>query len=117
MTIADRRSTTADNPDQAWPTSDFAGDAAGAVAFGEAVAPTRQGPRRRHGFAARGSRPDGAVHRLHVARPDDLHVTLNLANLLTQAGSICVLAMGLGFVLLLGDIDLSAGVIGGVWRV
>jgi D-xylose transport system permease protein len=39
---------------------------------------------------------------------------LNLANLVTQAGSICVLAMGLVFVLLLGDIDLSAGVSGGV---
>jgi D-xylose transport system permease protein len=39
---------------------------------------------------------------------------LNLANLVTQAGSICVLAMGLIFVLLLGDIDLSAGVAGGV---
>ncbi|AQT78923.1 ABC transporter permease [Mycolicibacterium litorale] len=39
---------------------------------------------------------------------------LNLANLITQAGSICVLAMGLIFVLLLGDIDLSAGVAGGV---
>lgn len=39
---------------------------------------------------------------------------LNLANLVTQAGSICVLAMGLVFVLLIGDIDLSAGVAGGV---
>ncbi|MBX7448292.1 ABC transporter permease [Mycolicibacterium sp. 3033] len=39
---------------------------------------------------------------------------LNLANLVTQAGAICVLAMGLVFVLLLGDIDLSAGVAGGV---
>lgn len=39
---------------------------------------------------------------------------LNLANLITQAGAICVLAMGLVFVLLLGDIDLSAGVAGGV---
>lgn len=39
---------------------------------------------------------------------------LNLANLVTQAASICVLAMGLVFVLLLGDIDLSAGVAGGV---
>ncbi len=39
---------------------------------------------------------------------------LNLANLITQAGSICVLAMGLVFVLLLGEIDLSAGVAGGV---
>ncbi len=38
----------------------------------------------------------------------------NFANLMTQAGSITVLAMGIGFVLLLGEIDLSAGVIGGV---
>ena len=40
--------------------------------------------------------------------------TLNLANLITQSGSICVLAMGLVMVLLLGEIDLSAGVAGGV---
>jgi D-xylose transport system permease protein len=40
--------------------------------------------------------------------------TLNLANLITQSGSIVVLAMGLVFVLLLGEIDLSAGVAGGV---
>ncbi|AZI59132.1 ABC transporter permease [Nakamurella antarctica] len=38
----------------------------------------------------------------------------NFANLITQAGAICVLAMGVGFVLLLGHIDLSAGVTGGV---
>jgi D-xylose transport system permease protein len=40
--------------------------------------------------------------------------TLNLANLITQSGSTVVLAMGLIFVLLLGEIDLSAGVAGGV---
>ena len=39
---------------------------------------------------------------------------LNQANLVIQAGSICVLAMGLVFVLLLGEIDLSAGVTSGV---
>ena len=39
---------------------------------------------------------------------------LNMANLITQAGAIIVLAMGLVLVLLLGDIDLSAGVAGGV---
>ena len=38
---------------------------------------------------------------------------LNIANLLVQAGAISVLAMGLVPVLLLGDIDLSAGVAGG----
>jgi D-xylose transport system permease protein len=37
----------------------------------------------------------------------------NLSNLVVQAASICVLAMGLVFVLLLGEIDLSAGVAGG----
>lgn len=39
---------------------------------------------------------------------------LNMANLITQSGAIIVLAMGLVLVLLLGDIDLSAGVTGGV---
>ena len=37
----------------------------------------------------------------------------NIANLTTQAAAICVLAMGLVPVLLLGEIDLSAGVAGG----
>jgi len=49
-----------------------------------------------------------------IAAPSTFLTTFNFANLLTQAGSICVLAMGIGFVLLLGHIDLSAGVIGGV---
>ena len=39
---------------------------------------------------------------------------LNMANLIVQAGSIMILAMALVPVLLLGDIDLSAGVAGGV---
>ncbi|VXB97300.1 sugar ABC transporter permease [Aeromicrobium sp. 9AM] len=39
---------------------------------------------------------------------------LNLANLLTQSGSIIILAMALVPVLLLGEIDLSAGYAGGV---
>ena len=38
----------------------------------------------------------------------------NLANLSPGARRSCVLAMGLVFVLLLGEIDLSAGVAGGV---
>jgi len=45
---------------------------------------------------------------------DRFLIPLNLANLITQAGAICVLAMGLVPVLLMGDIDLSAGVAGGV---
>ncbi len=49
-----------------------------------------------------------------IARPSTFPTALNFANLMTQAGPICVLAMGIGFVLLLGHIDLSAGVVGGV---
>ena len=45
---------------------------------------------------------------------DKFLTTYNMANLVIQAGSVCVLAMGLVFVLLLGEIDLSAGVAGGV---
>ena len=45
---------------------------------------------------------------------DKFLTTYNMANLVIQAASICVLAMGLVFVLLLGEIDLSAGVAGGV---
>ena len=44
---------------------------------------------------------------------DRFLTTYNLANLVVQAAYICVLAMGLVFVLLLGEIDLSAGVAGG----
>ena len=38
----------------------------------------------------------------------------NFANLLTQAAAVTVIAMGLVFVLLLGEIDLSAGYASGV---
>ncbi|MEI6217087.1 MAG: ABC transporter permease, partial [Actinomycetes bacterium] len=38
----------------------------------------------------------------------------NFANLLTQAAAVIVIAMGLVFVLLLGEIDLSAGYASGV---
>ena len=43
---------------------------------------------------------------------DTFATRINIANLMTQAGPICVLAMGLVIVLLLGEIDLSAGVAG-----
>jgi len=46
-------------------------------------------------------------------RPGTFLSPINIANLLVQASSIIVLAMGLVFVLLLGEIDLSAGVAGG----
>jgi len=47
-------------------------------------------------------------------RPETFLSERNVANLFTQAAAISVLAMGLVFVLLLGEIDLSAGVAGGV---
>ncbi|HCB07639.1 MAG TPA: ABC transporter permease [Nocardioides sp.] len=43
---------------------------------------------------------------------DTFTTKLNIANLITQAAPISVLAMGLVIVLLLGEIDLSAGVAG-----
>jgi D-xylose transport system permease protein len=48
-----------------------------------------------------------------LLRPETFPSFGNLANLTVQAGAICVLAMGLVPVLLLGEIDLSAGVAGG----
>ncbi len=47
-------------------------------------------------------------------RPDTFTSNLNIANLMVQASAISVLAMGLVPVLLLGEIDLSAGVTGGM---
>jgi D-xylose transport system permease protein len=47
-------------------------------------------------------------------RPNTFLTPLNLSNLLVQAAPITLLAMGLVFILLLGDIDLSAGVVSGV---
>ncbi|MDI1289283.1 MAG: ABC transporter permease [bacterium] len=44
-----------------------------------------------------------------ILRPDTFFTALNFANLLNQGTAIIVLAMGLVFVLLLGEIDLSAG--------
>ena len=46
-------------------------------------------------------------------RPETFPSVGNFANLMTQAAPICVLAMALVPVLLLGEIDLSAGVAGG----
>lgn len=47
-------------------------------------------------------------------RPDTFTSSLNFANLINQSAGIMVIAMGLVFVLLLGDIDLSAGYTGNV---
>lgn len=44
-----------------------------------------------------------------VLRPGVFNTTLNFANLLNQAAAVIFISMGLVFVLLLGEIDLSAG--------
>jgi D-xylose transport system permease protein len=46
-------------------------------------------------------------------RPETFTSELNFANLINQSAAVTVIAMGLVFVLLLGEIDLSAGVTGG----
>jgi D-xylose transport system permease protein len=46
-------------------------------------------------------------------RPERFPSAFNVANLLNQSAAVVVLAMGLVFVLLLGEIDLSAGFTGG----
>src|SRR5688572_16742373 len=47
-------------------------------------------------------------------RPETFLTPRNMANLADQAAPIIILAMGLVFVLLLGEIDLSAGIVSGV---
>src|SRR5919107_5808359 len=47
-------------------------------------------------------------------RPNTFLTPRNMANLADQAAPIIILAMGLVFILLLGEIDLSAGVVSGV---
>ena len=46
-------------------------------------------------------------------RPDTFLTPYNMSNLVLQASGVVILAMGLVFVLLLGEIDLSAGYAGG----
>ncbi|MGE2735546.1 sugar ABC transporter permease [Mycolicibacterium vaccae] len=106
MTAVRTSPTTAD--------ADFAGDERTVATFGDAV----RGYLQRVRGGDMGSLP--AILGLAVLfvvfglANDRFLSALNLANLITQAGAICILAMGLVFVLLLGDIDLSAGVAGGV---
>jgi D-xylose transport system permease protein len=49
-----------------------------------------------------------------IARPETFTTRRNFANLLQQAAPIIVIAMAVSFVLLLGEIDLSAGFTAGV---
>ncbi|VEG58029.1 inner-membrane translocator [Mycolicibacterium aurum] len=112
--MATKTNTLATQSDEAPADDGFTGDVRDDQTFGQAV---RAYFRRVRG-GDMGSLP--AVLGLIVLfvvfglANDRFLSALNLANLITQAGAICVLAMGLVFVLLLGDIDLSAGVAGGV---
>ncbi|MFC5751726.1 sugar ABC transporter permease [Actinomadura rugatobispora] len=56
----------------------------------------------------------GLVVLFTALRPETFLSERNIANLFTQALPVTILAMGLVFVLLLGEIDLSAGVASGV---
>ncbi|WP_235828428.1 sugar ABC transporter permease [Actinomadura rubteroloni] len=56
----------------------------------------------------------GLIVLFTALRPDTFLSKGNIANLSTQALPVTILAMGLVFVLLLGEIDLSAGVASGV---
>ena len=49
-------------------------------------------------------------------RPETFTNAFNFANLINQAAAVMVIAMGLVFVLLLGEIDLSAGYTAGTAR-
>ena len=52
-----------------------------------------------------------------VLRPETFTNAFNFANLINQSPRVMVIAMGLVFVLLLGEIDLSAGFTAGTSRV
>ncbi len=69
---------------------------------------------RRHGRSALDRSASSCCSSCSDFANDRFLSNLNMANLITQAGSIIILAMALVPVLLLGDIDLSAGVAGGV---
>ncbi|MEV4169684.1 ABC transporter permease [Nonomuraea sp. NPDC049709] len=94
---------------------------------GEAIVAAAQAPSIRNSFLAYAQRVRGgdmgalpAVLGLvvlcavfAVARPSFI-TAINFANLFTQGAAITLIAMGLVFVLLLGEIDLSAGFASGV---
>lgn len=49
-----------------------------------------------------------------ILRPDSFTTAFNFENLIQQSAGVTIIAMGLVFVLLLGEIDLAAGVTSGV---
>ncbi|MFC7500571.1 sugar ABC transporter permease [Nocardioides sp. CPCC 206347] len=100
-------------PGPGLPESDFTGDGRSAATIGDAA---RDYVNRLRG-GDMGSLPAllglAVLFTVFALSHDKFLTTYNLTNLVIQSASICVLAMGLVFVLLLGEIDLSAGVAGG----
>ena len=74
----------------------------------------REGARRRHRRAAGRRRPRRRLHRSSASRTASFFTDRNFANLFQQGAQVTIIAMGLVFVLLLGEIDLSAGFTSGV---
>jgi D-xylose transport system permease protein len=112
MSIGSEQAPTGGSPRLA--DSDFAADARSSATLGDAF---RDYLNRVRG-GDMGSLPAIAglivLFVVFTLANDKFLTTNNLANLMTQSASVCVLAMGVIFVLLLGEIDLSAGVTGGV---
>ena len=48
---------------------------------------------------------------LSIRRPDSFPTSLNIFNVLKQASQYAVLAIGMGFVIICGNIDISVGAI------
>ncbi|WP_182377484.1 ABC transporter permease [Nocardioides sp. WS12] len=100
-------------PGPGLPESDFTGDGHSAATLGDAA---REYVNRLRG-GDMGSLPAllglAVLFTVFALSHDKFLTTYNLTNLVIQSASIIVLAMGLVFVLLLGEIDLSAGVAGG----
>ena len=93
--------------------SDFARDARQAATLGDVVRDYRD--RLRGGDMGALPAVAGLVvlFAVFTFSSGDFLTVRNMANLIVQAGAICVLAMGLVLVLLLGEIDLAAGYTGG----
>ena len=94
--------------------TDFAGDNRSSTSFGEVFA-DYVGRLRGGDMGSLPALAGLAVLLLVFGLANDKFFSLlNMGNLVVQAAPICLLAMGLVLVLLLGEIDLSAGVAGGV---
>jgi D-xylose transport system permease protein len=105
--------STVTEPQSAEPQSGFS-TAPGAQSVGEAV--RAYGQKVRGGDVGALPAVAGLIALVIVfaaLRPSTFTTAFNVANLINQSAAVIVIAMGLVFVLLLGEIDLSAGFTGG----